>query len=65
MLNAALIQFAKATAATTEQITHLTVGTASSGAGQILVIAELVDPLQLAINIQPQFGAGDFSVQAS
>lgn len=65
MLNNALIQFAKATAATGEQITHLSIGTATSGAGQILVIAELVDPLQMAINIQPQFSAGDLSVQAS
>ena len=65
MLNSALIQFAKATAATTELITHLTVGTASSGTGQVLVIASLVDPLQMAINIQPQFGAGDISVALS
>lgn len=62
MLNAALVQFAKATGATVEEIAYLTIGTASSGAGQILVIGALVEPLQMANNIQPQFGAGDISI---
>ena len=65
MLNAALIQFAKATGSTTELLSHLTIGTASSGAGQILVVGSLVEALQMANNIQPQFGAGDISVQLS
>lgn len=60
--NAALIQFAQC-GASGATVTHVAIGTASSGAGTVLYAGELNDPLAVANLIQPQFAAGDLNVQ--
>jgi hypothetical protein len=55
--NAALAQFPQATGGT-NTITHVAIGTASSGAGQILVSGALNSSLAVSNLIQPQFAAG-------
>ncbi len=64
--NAALLQFATALAGTTpETATHVTIGTASSGAGQIVYVGALDTPLPIATTIQPQFAAGALKATGS
>lgn len=55
--NAALVQFPTATGGS-NTITHVSIGTASSGAGQILVSGALNSSLSVSSGIQPQFSAG-------
>lgn len=55
--NAALVQFPTATGGT-NTITHVAIGTLSSGAGQILVSGALNSSLSVSSGIQPQFSAG-------
>ncbi len=55
--NAALVQFPTATGGT-NTITHVSIGTVSSGAGQILVSGALNSSLTVSSGIQPQFSAG-------
>lgn len=55
--NAALVQFPTATGGT-NTITHVSIGTSSSGAGQILVSGALNSSLTVSSGIQPQFSAG-------
>ena len=56
--NAALIQFPQATGGT-NTITHVAIGTASSGTGQIIVSGALSSSLSVSSGIQPQFSAGE------
>ena len=55
--NAALAQFPQCTGST-NTITHVTIGTASSGAGKILYVGALNANLAVANLIQPQFAIG-------
>ena len=55
--NAALAQFPQATGGS-NTITHVSIGTASSGAGQILVSGALNSSLAVSNLIQPQFAIG-------
>lgn len=55
--NAALIQFPQCTGGS-NTLTHLSVGTASSGAGQILYSGALNASLSVSSGIQPQFAIG-------
>lgn len=55
--NTAQVQFGMCTAGA-ETVTHMSVGTASSGAGQILYSGALNSPLAVSVNVQPQFAAG-------
>jgi hypothetical protein len=59
--NAGLIQFPKCTSGT-NTITHFSLVTTASGAGQILYSGALSSPLSVANNIQPQFGIGELVV---
>lgn len=61
--NAALAQFAACTAGT-NTITHVSIGTLVSGAGQILVSGALNASLAVSAGIQPQFSAGVLSLTA-
>lgn len=64
--NAALLQFATALAGTTpETATHVSIGTAASGAGQIGYVGALDTPLPIATTIQPQFAAGALKATGS
>lgn len=56
--NAALVQFAQC-GVTGATITHVAIGTASSGSGKALYQGALNSSLAVALNIQPQFAAGD------
>lgn len=56
--NAALIQFPLCTGGSSI-VTHISLGTLSSGAGQILYSGELNDSRTITDGIQPQFSAGD------
>ena len=55
--NAALIQFPQCTGGT-NTITYASIGTASSGAGQIIVSGALNSSLAVSNQIIPQFSAG-------
>jgi hypothetical protein len=55
--NTALIQFPQCTGGS-NVITHVAVGTASSGAGQVLYSGALNSSLSVSSGIQPQFAAG-------
>jgi hypothetical protein len=55
--NAALVQFPTCTGGT-NTITHVAIGTVTSGAGQILVSGALNSSLSVSSGIQPQFSAG-------
>ena len=55
--NAALVQFPQATGGS-NTITYVAVGTASSGAGQILYSGALNASLAVSSGIQPQFAIG-------
>lgn len=59
--NAAQIQFGLCTAGS-ETVTHFSVGTASSGAGQILYSGALNSSLAVSNNVQPTFAAGGLTV---
>lgn len=60
-LNAALAQFAQC-GVTGATITHVGIGTASSGAGKMLYAGALNASLAVSNGIQPQFAAGALSV---
>jgi hypothetical protein len=62
--NAALAQFAKC-GVTGATISHVAVGTASSGAGKVLYAGALSSSLAVANGIQPQFAATALSVLES
>ncbi len=55
--NAALLQFPICTGAP-NVITHFSVGTLVSGAGQVIYKGPLSSSLSVGVNIQPQFAAG-------
>lgn len=55
--NTALVQFPQCTSGS-NTITHVTIGTASSGAGKILYSGALSSSLAVSSGIQPQFAAG-------
>lgn len=55
--NAALVQFPQSTGGS-NTLTHLSIGTASSGAGQILYSGALNASLSVSSGIQPQFAIG-------
>lgn len=59
--NAALAQFAQC-GITGATITHVAIGTASSGAGTVLYQGALTSSLAVANGIQPQFAAGALDV---
>lgn len=59
--NAALAQFAQC-GVTGATITHVAIGTASSGAGTVLYAGALSSSLAVALGIQPQFAAGALDV---
>lgn len=59
--NAALAQFAQC-GASGATITHVAIGTASSGAGLVLYAGALNASLAVSNLIQPQFAAGDLDV---
>jgi hypothetical protein len=56
--NAALIQFPQCSSGS-EVVTHVAIGTASSGAGQVIVKGALSASLSVSSGIQPQFSAGE------
>jgi len=62
--NAALAQFAQC-GASGATITHVAIGTASSGAGKVLYAGELASSLAVANLIQPQFAAGALTATES
>ncbi len=62
--NAALIQFAQC-GVTGATITHVAIGTASSSTGKVLYAGALNSSLTVALNIQPQFSAGDLTATES
>lgn len=55
--NAALVQFPQCTGGS-NTITYASIGTAASGAGQIIVSGALSSSLAVSSGIQPQFAAG-------
>ena len=59
--NAALAQFAQCVV-TGATLTHVAIGTASSGAGTVLYAGALSSSLAVANGIQPQFAAGALDV---
>lgn len=59
--NAALIQFPQCTGGS-NTITHVSIGTAVSGAGQILYSGALDSSLSVSNLIQPQFAAGALDI---
>lgn len=61
--NSGLVQFPQCTGGT-NAITHFSIVTTASGAGQILVSGSLSATLNVSSGIQPQFAAGDLDVAA-
>lgn len=59
--NAILIQFPKCTGGT-NAITHWSLGTDVSGAGQILISGALASTLNVSNNIQPQIAIGELVI---
>lgn len=59
--NTALVQFPTATGGS-ETITHVSIGTASSGAGQILYSGALNSSRAVSNGGQPQFAAGSLQI---
>lgn len=59
--NAALAQFAQC-GASGATLTHVAIGTASSGAGLVLYAGALTSSLAVSDGIQPQFAAGALDV---
>ena len=62
--NAAAVIFAACTAGT-ETITHFGIGSASSGAGNLMASAPLDSTLAVYATIQPQFDIGSLSAAAA
>jgi len=62
--NAALVQFAQC-GASGATLTHVAIGTASSGAGLVLYAGALTSSLAVANGIQPQFAAGALDIVES
>lgn len=60
--NAAQIQFPICTGGS-ETATHVGIGTATSGAGQLLYKGALTSSLAISNNVRPQFAASALSVQ--
>jgi hypothetical protein len=60
-VNAALAQFAQC-GVTGATVTHVAIGTAASGAGNVLYAGALNSSLVVAENIQPQFNAAALTV---
>lgn len=60
-VNAALIQFPQCTGGS-NSITHVSVGTLTSGTGQILYKGALSSALSVSTGIQPQFSAGSLQI---
>lgn len=56
--NAAAVVFPEATSGA-NTITHVGIGTASSGAGKLLYKGELTNPLSVSLGIEPRFEIGD------
>jgi len=56
--NAALIQFPQCSSGS-EVVTYVAIGTAASGAGQVIVKGALSASLSVSSGIQPQFSAGE------
>ncbi len=56
-VNADLVQFPQCTGGSGATITHVGIGTSSSGAGQLLASGALNAPLDVSNLIQPQFAA--------
>lgn len=63
-ITAALNQFAQC-GVTGATVTHVALGTASSGAGKVLYAGALNAPLTVANLIQPQFAAGALTITES
>lgn len=61
--NAALVQFATC-GASGGTATHFSIGTLTSGAGQIVVSAALTSSLAISLGIQPQFAIGALQATA-
>jgi len=61
-VNTALVQFGLCSAGS-ETITHIAVGTATSGAGQILYSGALNSSIAVSANVQPQFAASALVIQ--
>lgn len=55
--NTALVQFAQCTSGSATAA-YFSIGTLSSGAGQIILSGQLSTPLSISTGIQPQFAAG-------
>lgn len=62
--NAALVQFPTCTSGS-ETATHVSIGTTSSGAGQIVYVGALNTSLPIATTIQPQFAIGALTATES
>lgn len=62
--NAALVQFAQC-GVTGATITHVAIGTSSSGAGAVLYAGALSSPLAVSNLIQPQFSASALTITES
>lgn len=60
-VNAAAILFPQCTLGT-NVITHFAVGTAHTGAGQILYSGALTTPLTVSVGVLPQFAAGTMTI---
>jgi hypothetical protein len=60
--NTALIQFPQCSTVGAT-LTHVAIGTTSSGAGQILYSGQLNSPLTVSNLIQPQFAIGALQIQ--
>ena len=60
-INAALLQFPQCTGGS-NTITHVGIGIASTGAGQLIYSGALSSPLSVSNLIQPQFAAGSLSI---
>jgi hypothetical protein len=56
--NAALVQCGKRTDVGTTTATHFSICTAATGAAQIIMSGELDDPLDISLNVNPQFAIG-------
>ena len=63
-VNTALAQFAQC-GVTGDTASHVAVGSAVSGAGNVLYAGALSAALAIALNIQPQFSAGGLQVTES
>lgn len=62
--NVGLVQFPQC-GVTGATLTHVGIGTASSGAGKLLYFGALNASLSVSSGIQPQFSAGDLTVTES